>query len=306
MHHHLKKPTFMPAIDIQVVPDSCVLLGECPLWHPEEQALYWIDIAGLAVHRFDPASKARASWPLPSEPGCIAWSVGGGLVVAMRSEIAMLDTRNGDLRRIADAPYDASRIRFNDGRCDAAGRLWIGTLSDDRSQALGALYCLERGIIRKVGNPVTVSNGIAFGIDNRKIYHADTTAHRISVYDYDLASGSLDGGRLFKQFPDVRDENYGGRPDGAAVDSVDSYWCAMYEGSKLLCISPKGDILQDIALPVTCPTMPAFGGADLRTVYITTVRHKRTDIELNAHPFSGYVLSLQVDIPGRAEHAYIP
>lgn len=306
MHHHLKKPTFMPAIDLQVVPDSCVLLGECPLWHPEEQVLYWIDIAGLAVHRFDPASNARTSWPLPSEPGCIAWSAGGGLLVAMRSGIAMLDTRNGELRHIADAPYDSSQIRFNDGRCDALGRLWIGTLSDDRSQALGSLYCLERGIIRKVGNPVTVSNGLAFGIHNRTIYHADTTAHRISFFDYDLASGSLSDGRIFKQFADVRDENYGGRPDGAAVDSADSYWCAMYEGGKLLCLSLNGDTLREVPLPVLCPTMPAFGGKDFRTLYITTVRHKRTDVELKAHPLSGCVLSLQVDTPGRPEYPYIP
>lgn len=296
----------MPATDLQVVPDSCVLLGECPLWHPEEQSLYWIDIAGQAVHRFDPSSKARTSWQLPAEPGCIAWSAGGGLVVAMRSGIAMLDTRNGDMHHIADAPYDASRIRFNDGRCDAAGRLWIGTLSDDRSQALGALYCLERGTIRKVGNPVTVSNGLAFGDQDRRIYHADTSAHRISVYDFDLTSGSLGNARLFRQFSDIRDVNYGGRPDGAAVDSVDSYWCAMYEGGRLLRLSPHGDILDEVALPVRCPTMPAFGGADLRTLFITTVKNKRPEEELKAHPLSGHVLSLQIDVPGRAEHAYVP
>lgn len=305
-HHHLKKPTFMPAIECQVVPDSRVLLGECPLWHPEEQVLYWIDIAGLAVHRFDPANNGRASWRLPSEPGCLAWSADGELLVAMRSGIAMLNTRNGALRQIIEAPYDASRIRFNDGRCDAVGRLWIGTLSDDRSQALGALYCLERGVIHKVGNPVTVSNGLGFSIDDRKIYHADTSAHRISVYGFDLASGSLSAGRVFKSFDDNKDENYGGRPDGAAVDSTDSYWCAMYEGGRLLCLSPDGNILREIALPVRCPTMPAFGGPDLRTMYITTVRNKRSDAELIAYPHSGSVLSLRTDAPGRAEHAYIP
>lgn len=296
----------MPASDLQVVPDSCVLLGECPLWHPEEQVLYWIDIAGLAVHRFDPLSKARSVWPVPSEPGCIAWSAGRNLVVAMRAGIGMLDTSNGCLHHIVDAPYDASRIRFNDGRCDAAGRLWIGTLSDDRSQALGALYCLERGVIRKIGNPVTVSNGLAFSNENRKIYHADTSAHRISVYDFDLASGSLGEARLLRQFVETRDVNYGGRPDGAAVDSVDSYWCAMYEGGKVLRLSTDGNILQEITLPVRCPTMPAFGGIDLRTMYITTVKNKRSETELKTHPLSGCVLSLQVDVPGRTEYGYIP
>lgn len=306
MRHHLKNPTFMPASDLQVLIDTPVLLGESPLWHPEEQVLYWIDIAGLAIHRFDPRSRVRQSWTVPSEPGCIAWCSDGRLLVAMRAGIALLNTRTGALSPITEAPYDSSRIRFNDGRCDAAGRLWVGTLSDARDQQLGALYCLERGVIRKIGNPVTVSNGLAFSSDNRTLYHADTTAHRITAYDFDLNSGSLNGGKVFKQFSSERDENYDGRPDGAAVDSEGAYWCAMYEGGKLLRISPAGEVLREIALPVRCPTMPAFGGQDLRTLYVTTVRHKRTDAELKQWPLSGCVFSLRVDVAGRSEHAYIP
>ena len=297
---------FMPAFELQVLPESRVLLGECPLWHPEEQALYWIDIAGLAVHRFDPSHNAHRSWPLPSEPGCIAWCAGGGLIVAMRSGIALLDTTTGGLTHLVDPPYDPSRIRFNDGRCDAAGRLWVGTLSDDRSKALGALYCLERGVLRMAGNPVTVSNGLAFSVDGCRLYHADTTSHSISAYRFDVVSGNLSEGRLFKHFLENKGENYGGRPDGAAVDSENAYWCAMYEGGKLARLSPDGDVLREIPLPVRCPTMPAFGGPDLQTLYVTTVRHKRSDAELRDHPLSGCVLSLRVDSPGRPEHAYIP
>ena len=224
----------------------------------------------------------------------------------MRSGIAMLDTNNGKLLFIVGAPYDSSRIRFNDGRCDARGRLWVGTLSDDRSQAFGALYCLERGIIRKVGNPVTVSNGLAFSGDNCRIYHADTTAHRVSVYGFALESGALGEGHLFKQFPENRDQNYGGRPDGASVDTENAYWCAMYEGGRILRLSADGEVMHEFVLPVRCPTMPAFGGPDFRTLYITTARHKRSDAELNDHPLSGHVFALRVHIPGRAEHGYIP
>ncbi|WP_088705847.1 SMP-30/gluconolactonase/LRE family protein [Noviherbaspirillum denitrificans] len=296
----------MPVIEIHALPDSRVLLGECPLWHPTEQALYWIDIAGHAVHRFDPSGCNHRSWPLSSEPGCIAWMADGGLVVAMRSGIAMLNTDNGTVHFICEPPYDASRIRFNDGRCDAAGRLWIGTLSDDRSKALGALYVLERGSIRKVGNPCTVSNGLAFSKDNRNLYHADTTAHRISVYDFDLASSALGGGQVFKQFTEVRGTNYQGRPDGASVDSEGAYWCAMYEGGKLLRLSSEGALLQEVELPVRCPTMPAFGGADYRTLYVTSVSSKRSEKELKELPLSGCVLSLRVDVPGTPEYPYKP
>lgn len=306
MTNLLKKTTLMPANDIQVLFDTPSELGECPLWHPVEEALYWIDIAGLAVNRFRPSSGEHHMWPVPSEPGCIAWCSGGGLMIAMRSGLAMLDTTDGTLSPIADAPYDASRMRFNDGRCDAAGRLWVGTLYDPRDQQLGSLYCIERGTIRNVGNPVTVSNGVAFSGDYKTLYHADTTAHRISAYDFDVASGTIANGRLFKQFSTDKSSNYGGRPDGAAVDVEDAYWCAMYEGGRLLRMSPAGEILREIQLPARCPTMIAFGGADYRTVYVTTVRHNRPAEEIHQYPMSGCVLSFQVDVPGRPEHAYIP
>jgi sugar lactone lactonase YvrE len=303
--HHLKKTSAMSTSNFKVLFDTPMLLGESPLWHPHEAALYWIDIAGKSVHRFHPGSGAHHAWPVPAEPGCIARCADGGLIVAMRSGIAMLDTISGALTWVADAPYDPSAIRFNDGRCDAAGRLWVGTLCDARDQPRGALYCVERGVIRHVGNPVTVSNGLAFSIDSRILFHADTTAHRIMAYDFDLTRAQLSNGRLFQQFSTERSANYGGRPDGAAVDSEDAYWCAMYEGARLLRISPAGELLQEIALPVRCPTMIAFGGDDLRTLYITTVRNGRPEAELQQHPLSGHVLTLRVDVPGRIEPSYI-
>lgn len=303
--HHLKKTTAMSMSQLQVAFDTPMLLGECPVWQPEEAMLYWIDIAGRAVHRLHPESGAHVSWSLPSEPGCIACCRDGGLIVAMRSGLALLDTGTGTLDWMMDAPYDAARLRFNDGRCDAKGRLWVGTLYDSREQALGSLFRLEHGAIREIGNPVTVSNGIAFSTDNRTLYHTDTTAHRIMAYDFDLEYGRIANGRLFKQFPTDKSVNYGGRPDGAAVDTENAYWCAMYEGARLLRLSSNGEVLQEVLLPVQCPTMIAFGGPDLRTLYITSARHNRSDAELKRYPFSGCILSLRVDIPGRIDYPYV-
>ncbi|RZI39891.1 SMP-30/gluconolactonase/LRE family protein [Herbaspirillum sp. HC18] len=296
----------MSASDIQVLFDIPMQLGECPLWHPQEEALYWIDIAGHAVHRFQPSTSEHRTWHLPSEPGCIAWSTGGGLIVAMRSGLAMLDTVSGDLVDLAKAPYDTARLRFNDGRCDAVGRLWVGTLYDPRDQQLGSLFCVEQGRIRDAGLPATVSNGVAFSTDSKTLYHTDTTAHRITVYDYDVTSGHVSNGRMFRQFSADKTRNYGGRPDGAAVDSENAYWCAMYEGGRILRISSDGDILREIQLPVRCPTMVAFGDPDFRTLFITTARRNRADEEIRQHPLSGCVLRLRVDVPGCAEAPYRP
>jgi len=305
VRHHLKKTTHMSTSKIQVLFDTPMLLGECPLWHPDEQALYWIDIAGRAVHRLHPKSNEHVTWSLPSEPGCIARCADGGLVVAMRSGVEILDTISGKLSPLLDAPFDQSRVRFNDGRCDAQGRLWVGTLYEPRDRPGATLYCVDRGVIRDVGNPVTVSNGVAFSVDNSILYHADTTAHCIRTYDFDVGTGRLGKSRIFKQFSTDKTKDYGGRPDGAVVDSENAYWCAMYEGGRLLRLAANGDVLDEIHLPVRCPTMMAFGGEDLRTLFVTTARHNRSDEELKMYPLSGCVLSLHVDVPGRIEPAYL-
>lgn len=291
---------------IRAILNTRMQLGECPTWHVQEAMLYWIDIDGCAVHRYDPASGAHCHWTMPSEPGCIAIHAAGGLIVALRSGLALLDTDSGQLSKMADAPYDQASTRFNDGRCDAAGRLWVGSIYEPRDHPHAALYCIEHGAIRDSGKRATVSNGVAFSPDNKTLYHADTTSHRIHAYEFDVATGVLGGSRLLKQFSTDKTHNYGGRPDGAAVDSEGAYWSAMYEGGRLVRLAPTGELLEEIALPVRCPTMMAFGGDDMRTLYITTVSKNRSAAELTQHPLSGCVLSMRVDVPGLAEHAYLP
>lgn len=295
----------MSSLTFETISDGPMLLGECPLWHPLEARLYWIDITARNVHCFDPVTRLRQQWLLPSEPGCIAWREGGGLIVAMRSGVALLNTVDGSLRLLLPAPYDTEKFRFNDGRCDAAGRLWVGTLVDARDSASGRLYCIDHGRIREFAHPVTVSNGVAFSLDGKTLYHADTSAHRIMAYEFDLTSGLPGTGRIFKIFSDFRDSHYGGRPDGATIDSEGAYWAAMYEGGSLLRLAQDGSLLEKITLPITCPTMLAFGGADLKTLFITSVRQKRTEEEIRRLPLSGYVLAARVSVAGRAEHGYL-
>ena len=153
---------------------------------------------------------------------------------------------------------------------------------------------------------ISASNGLAFSPDGRTLYWADTKAHVVRALDVDPLDGSLSRQRVFAQFA-LRDaaqplEAYGGRPDGAAVDSEGAYWVAMFEGQRLLRLAPDGTQLAELRLPVRCPTLPCFGGADLRTLYITTARDKRPDDELAAQPLAGCVLQLRVDVPGLPAH----
>jgi sugar lactone lactonase YvrE len=291
--------------EIGALPVPPALLGESPLWHPDEQALYWVDIPGRQLNCFDPASLRHAVWQFGTEPSCCAPLLGGGLLLAMRDGLWRFDTRSGERHRVAEPPYDPALQRFNDGKADAQGRFWVGTI-DDRRQPDAALYRLAGGRLERMADGITVSNGLAFSPDGRTMTWADTKAHVIYAFDIDGSDGSLSGRRVFAQFA-PRDEAapieaYGGRPDGAAMDAEGACWVAMFEGQRLLRLAPDGAMLAELPLPVRCPTMPCFGGADLRTLYITTARDKRPPDELATQPLAGRVLQLRVDVPGLPAH----
>jgi sugar lactone lactonase YvrE len=282
------------------VPPS--LLGESPFWHPMEASLYWCDIAGMALNRFTPATGAVARWTFDQQPGCCAPVLGGGVLLALRDGLWHFDPQTERRRKWVDAPYDSALERFNDGKVDAAGRLWVGTIYEPRSPALASLYRWSLGELERMAGGVTVSNGLAFSPDGATMYWSDTTSHQIFALDLDLSTGTISRQRPFASFPRRQPEqslaSYGGRPDGAAVDAEGCYWVAMYEGQRLLRLSPDGEQLQEVKLPVQCPTMPCFGGHDLRTLYVTTVSDKRPADELRAQPLAGAVLQMRVAVPG--------
>jgi sugar lactone lactonase YvrE len=294
----------------RLVLDARASLGECPLWSVAEQALYWVDIAGCAIHRFDPVSGRDAQWPTPCEPGCIAFARGGGLVAALRDGFYRFHPATGALRKIADAPYDTAAMRFNDGRCDAAGRFWAGAMFEARTAESAAMFCLEGGRVREGWGPaaglgVKVSNGLAFAPDGRSLFQSDTPNHVIYRFDFDPATGAASRRSVFARANDNRaDRDYGGRPDGAAVDSQGGYWSAQYEGGRVLRYDATGTVVGIVRVPARRSTMVAFGGPKLSTLYITSAREGAGAAELAEFPHSGGLFACELDVAGRAEPAY--
>lgn len=293
--------TSSPLFDPQPLPVPASRLGESPLWHPQEQVLYWCDIPAQVLNRYDPVRQVHEHWRFDSEVACCAPLLGDGLLLGLRSGLWQFDPATGQARRLARPPYDPSRQRFNDGKADPQGRLWIGTLDDQREYE-GALWRWANGELAAQVREVAVSNGLAWSPDGRTLYWSDTKRHTVFAFDMEPSDGSLSNRREFARFqekPSGQDlSHYGGRPDGAAVDSEGAYWVAMFEGARLLRLSPEGQVLQEVRLPVQCPTMPCFGGADLRTLFITTARDKRPDEELSRTPWAGCVLQMRVEVPG--------
>jgi len=288
----------MASPDIQALGSHRCLLGESPLWHPTEQVLYAVDIPGRQVLRWRSGADAPDVWPQDAEPGCIAARASGGLLVARRDGLWSLNTTTGAQELLTAPPYDPARLRFNDGKVDPAGRLWIGSISDAREPE-AALYRFDGKTFSVQVPGLTTSNGLAWSPDGRRMHWSDTKAHRVYAADFDPSSGVLSNPRVFAEFkPRTPGEAYGGRPDGAVMDAEGFYWAAMFEGRSLVRIAPSGEVVQCLELPVTCPTMPTFGGADLRTLFITTAREKRPADELAREPLAGAVLQLRVDVPG--------
>jgi sugar lactone lactonase YvrE len=290
------------ATDVTVAVASAALLGESPVWHPREQALYYCDIPGRQLLRYEPRTGALQHWAFDTEPASLAPMQGGRLLLAMRDGLWRFDPRSGERRRIAAAPYDPSCERFNDGKCDPQGRFWVGTIYEPRDPALASLHRFSRGRLTRMLGGVTVLNGLAWSPDGRTMLWSDTKAHTIYAADFDPPTGSLSRQREFARFalkdPAQPLSVYGGRPDGAAMDVEGCCWVAMFEGQRLLRLSPDGAIVDELPLPVRCPTMPCFGGADLRTLYITTARQNRPATELLEQPFAGCVLQVPVEVPG--------
>jgi sugar lactone lactonase YvrE len=279
--------------DIQALGSHRCLLGESPLWHPTEQVLYAVDIPGRQVLRWRAGADVPDVWPQDAEPGCIAARASGGLLVARRDGLWVLDTTTGAQTLLAPPPYDPARLRFNDGKVGPDGTLWVGSISDAREPE-AALYRFDGAAFSAQVPGLTTSNGLAWSPDGKRMHWSDTKAHRIYVADCETLSA-----HVFAEFkPRAPGEGYGGRPDGAAVDAEGHYWAAMFEGSSLVRIAPTGEVVQRIELPVTCPTMPTFGGPDLRTLFITTAREKRPADELEREPLAGAVLQLRIDVPG--------
>jgi len=244
-------------------------LGECPLWSGRDSCLYWIDIDGRSVHRYDPATGNNETRALAGRPGSIALTGDPDrLLVAMENQLVDLGWSTGVTTPLIDLEEPGRDTRLNDGRCDPAGRFWVGSMDDPiRGAAAGRLHRVDsayNATIEQEG--VGVSNSLAFSPAGETMYWADTAKELVWAYDYDVDTGTRSNERTFLDFADLP-----GKPDGACVDDAGCLWVACVTGWALLRATPDGRIDRTIELPMEKPTMPAFGGRELDTLYVTSI-----------------------------------
>jgi sugar lactone lactonase YvrE len=283
---------------VRVALDAKAVLGEGPVWCPREAALYWVDSLAPAVKRFEPATGAAKTWPVPDLIGSFALRESGGLVVALRRGFYTLDLETGATAPV-HLPEKPEDTRFNDGKCDRAGRFWAGTMHYQGMprEPKGALYRMDidRRVTR-MERGIRTANGLGWSPDDRRMYYTDTRTNRIDVFDFDIATGAIANRRPFVHVP-----HDSGLPDGLTVDSEGYVWSAKWDGARVVRYAPDGRIDRVVAMPVPRPTSVSFGGPDLATLFVTSAREGLDAAALARAPHSGAVFAFEPGVQGLPE-----
>ena len=253
---------------IELLVDAHNELGEGALWDVQEQRLYWIDSHGGTIHSTDARGQDLRRWQLPEHIGSMCLRAGGGAVVALRNGLHYFDFETGGLTPIADPERDHRRTRMNDGKVDRQGRFLVGSMDYEEREPLGALYRLDPDrSVTKLDEGIIVSNGPCWSPDGGTFYFADSFRRCIWAYKYDVATGDLLSRRLFASF----EGHLRGYPDGATVDTEGFVWSVEVYGGRLVRFAPDGTIDRLVGMPCDSITSITFGGADLDTLYVTSM-----------------------------------
>jgi sugar lactone lactonase YvrE len=287
-------------IDVELAIDARAELGEGPVWDDRGRCLYFVDILGSRVHRFDPVEGSLRTYAVGQFVGAIALTERGDLVLAVRDGFARLDPETGAVGTIANVDSASPDRRMNDGCCDPAGRFWAGTMALDEQPDAGALYRLDSGgTVKTMVAPVSISNGIDWSADGTRMFFIDSPTQAVDVFDFDVASGAIANRRPF-----VRIAPALGMPDGLALDADDHVWVALWGGGAVHRYAPDGSLDRTVQLPVAYPTSCAFGGDGLRDLYVTTAAAKLSAAERASEPRAGGVFRCRPGPSGRLPHRF--
>ena len=278
-----------------LVLDARADLGEGPLWDARSGELMWVDIMAGLVHRFDPESGTDRAFDVKQPVGAIVTRAAGGHVLAMRDGFALWDGETTTL--VAPIEPQRREIRMNDGAVDSRGRFWAGTMHIDNRRGEGALYCLdESGAAQVMLSGVTISNGIAWSLDETTMYYVDTPTQGIDAFDFDVETGAItDRRRIVKIDPES------GSPDGLVVDAEGCIWLALWDGWEVRRYDPDGKHIGTVAVPAARVTKPAFGGPDLTDMFITTAAPEKPN---PSQPYAGGLFHVRPGVAGLPVHAY--
>ncbi len=284
---------------VECVVKAEAIVGESPLWSTHERVLYWVDITGQKIHRFNPRSAVNDTFHLPQPVTSVGLREKGGLVITLRNDFAFFNPETGDLKLLSDPEEDKPYDRFNDAKCDRQGRFWAGTMDDVKWNAPhGSLYRLDPDTkVTCMKTSVICANGLGWSPDNRVFYFTESFRYGIYAYNFDLDTGNISSRRLFASI----DRNSDGFPDGLTVDEEGYVWSVHNAVGRVVRYSPSGAVDHVIEIPVPRPTSCIFGGDHLDVLYITSARETMTPEEIAQAPLSGSLFAVKPGVKGLPE-----
>ena len=275
-----------------LVLNAQAILGEGAIWNEKTRQLFWVDIEGKKLHCYHPDNRATCSITVDDRIGTVVLSRGSQqkAIVAMQSGIYELDLTDESTTFLGNPLEGMEQMRFNDGKCDPAGRFWVGSMHLESEPEVASLYRMETdGSIVRVKDNLTISNGIIWSLDQQTMYHIDTPTLTVQAYDYSFDTGDIANPRVVIRVPKEM-----GHPDGMTIDDEGMLWIALFGGGGVARWNPNtGQLLQKIEIPAPHVTSCAFGGENLETLYITTARHGLSDQQLTKYPHSGGVFAVK-------------
>ncbi|MSR82977.1 MAG: SMP-30/gluconolactonase/LRE family protein [Candidatus Latescibacteria bacterium] len=272
------------AVQLELLVDFRAKIGEGPLWDEQAQVLYWVDIMGNQLCIYDPVKKQNTPIDVGQPVGTVVVRESGGLMLALQDGLASFDLKSHEVKILVDPEAHLPDNRFNDGKCDPAGRFWAGTMAFAATKGVGSLYCMDTDLsVRKMLGEISISNGILWSQDHQTMYYIDSLKMDVRAYDFDLKTGDIANERVACQIPKEM-----GLPDGMAIDAEGMLWVAHYNGSRVCRWNPQdGQVLETIPLPVSRVTACAFGGPDLDQLYITSASQGMSPEEWQKEPHAG-------------------
>lgn len=287
--------------NVELVIDNKSDLGEGSIWNWKTGELIWINITGKILNFYNPKTENNKEMFTGQMIGTVVPAESGQVIVALKNGIYSLDPLTGTKKLIVDPEKDLPDNRFNDGKCDPAGRFWAGTMSISGKKGVGALYRLDPdSSIHKMIENVSISNGIVWSPDATKMYYIDTPTQKVMAYDYDNETGEISNPKVAVNVsPEM------GSPDGMTIDADGNIWVALWGGSAVGCWNPEtGKLLKKVEVPAKNVTSCAFGDDDLETLYITTAQQNTSDEELQKFPHAGGVFKTRPGVKGMKAFFY--
>ncbi|MFZ1756742.1 MAG: SMP-30/gluconolactonase/LRE family protein [Caldilineaceae bacterium] len=281
--------------EVEVLVDIRAQVGEGSLWDEQAQVLYWVDILSNALYVYDPAMGENRGYDIGQHVGTVVLRQSGGVMLALANGFAAYDLESGELTLLNDPEADLPGNRFNDGKCDPAGRFWAGSMAYENQRDQGGLYRMDTDFsVHRVLGDIGISNGIVWSADKRTMYYIDSLAYSVRAFDYDNATGDISNERVVVSVPQAMSV-----PDGMAIDAAGNLWVAHFGASRVRCWNPhNGQLIDEIVLPCKQITSCAFGGEKLDTLFITSAATGLDAAALAEQPLAGSLFSVKPGVTG--------